>query len=237
MGRIIHDHWVNFNQGGRRAGLLPDGSDSRVIHVMQGNVLEIRTKAGQLLYREDAASKIEGYNVQSVDGGRADSGLAILVVGGFMTNGNDSRTLTIETSYRVGEVTPSVVVDGAPTLVGPSGPPGARGAEGPRGPQGERGPQGPQGPQGAQGVPGVSGDMEAANKLGNYPHTQGVTVRGHLDAIEAQANGSRTDAAYIADQNRSESALLSRVATTLGKKLGLTDAEIAAMLNPPAPAK
>lgn len=163
MGRIIDEEWINHNQDGRCAGVLQDGAEMRVIHIKQGGYLEIRTKTGDVLYRDDVLTRIPGYAIRSVDGGRGANGLALITVGGFMVNSNDSRTIVVETDYRLGAVTPTVVVDGAPTLVGPQGPAGPQGREGPRGERGEPGPVGPQGPAGKDGVAVV--DEATINKI------------------------------------------------------------------------
>jgi len=87
------------------------------------------------------------------------------------------------------------------------------------GPAGPPGPPGPAGPQGPAGVSSV--DSDASAKLGDYlvPDAS-VTVRNHLAAIEAQANGSRADAQYLAEQLRqlaSQIVLLERAIAALGE--------------------
>lgn len=119
----------------------------------------------------------------------------------------DGETARVATGLACGQAVGAATVGGW----GPVGPSGPVGPKGDKGDTGARGATGPQGIQGPQGVPGRDGDMTAANKLGEYPHEQGVTVRGQLDAIEAQANGARVDAGYIADQNRKQDETLASI--------------------------
>lgn len=101
----------------------------------------------------------------------------------------------------------SQIIEGGHQLVRvPTGIPCGQGAGatlvtivGPVGPVGPQGEPGPPGPAGRDGVNSVDGDASA--KLGDYLQPDAsVTVRNHLAAIEAQANGSRADAQYLAER-------------------------------------
>jgi hypothetical protein len=84
--------------------------------------------------------------------------------------------------------------------MGPMGPTGVQGPKGDKGNQGDRGVQGPMGPQGIAGRDGRDGIMD--ERIGKYNVAVGETIRGQLDAVESNVNGTRRDTAFIAEQNR-----------------------------------
>lgn len=83
------------------------------------------------------------------------------------------------------------------------------------------GPQGIPGVKGDQGIPGevrtvtevrtVSVEGDASKKLGYYPHEQGVTVRGHGDAIENNTLRTLEGLQYISNQLREVTDLLKQL--------------------------
>ena len=109
MGIVIGDVWTDRNQNGRVAGVLADGAATRTLHVMPGNVLEIRTLAGQVLHRDATLAAYPGFVVRSLDGGRGDDGRAVVVVGGLMVDSDTSRTLAVQTDYRLAAITTRMI--------------------------------------------------------------------------------------------------------------------------------
>lgn len=100
MSTINGDIRIDSNQGGRRAGAFKDATFIRALVCMPGNVIEVRTVEGAMLYRETGVPR--DFSIQSISAERSTfSGKLVLILGGFTPDSSDSRTLILTTDYDV----------------------------------------------------------------------------------------------------------------------------------------
>lgn len=100
MGRVVSDHVLDNDQGGRVAGSFKDGGFVRAVEVLPGNVIVFRTIEGGELYRETACPK--ALNIRTITTEHSSiSGTVILVLGGFDSDTQDARVVTLSTDYRI----------------------------------------------------------------------------------------------------------------------------------------
>lgn len=98
MATINGDIRLADNQGGRRAGAIRDGPYIRALLVAPGNVVQVRSVEGAILYEERALP--QDFSIQSIAAARSSfSGKLVLILGGFTPDTGDSRTLIVTTDY------------------------------------------------------------------------------------------------------------------------------------------
>ncbi len=100
MGRIVSDDIIDGDQNGRVAGEFKDGTQTRRIELLQGNVIVFKSVEGQELYREQPLPSDFAARTVSADHS-SFTGHVVLVIGGFTVNSGNARVLTIATDYKI----------------------------------------------------------------------------------------------------------------------------------------